>query len=345
MAQVQDAAAKTAAGPLNQDDVTRLTNDPSPEARADMAAKLAAQFDGENLGEAERQIAEDIFRSLVKDAEVRVREALSEHLKSSSLIPEDVALALANDVDSVALPILQYCEVLSDQDLVEIIQAGSPEKQSAVAQRSAVSPHVAEALIDTGNDKAVAKLVGNEGAQLDEGQLGKVVANFAGSAAVSENLAVRGNLPPVVSEQLVSVITQQIQSFLVQRQLAPTPLVKKLIDDARGQATLSLLRDGCTTSSELEALIDQLHAKGRLTPQIAIDALSEGDLAFFEVAMARLADINVENARALINDQGRLGIENLFKSILNGSGGAPAKEEPEVERVGPLFDLSSANSA
>ena len=134
MAQAQEAAAQPG-GPLSHADVLRLAQDPSGEARADMAARLAAQFDGEHLGDAERQIAEDIFRSLVKDAEVRVREALSENLKSSPMIPEDVALALANDVDSVALPVLQYCEVLSDQDLIEIIQAGSPEKQSAVAGR------------------------------------------------------------------------------------------------------------------------------------------------------------------------------------------------------------------
>ena len=97
---------------------------------------------------------------------------------------------------------------------------------------------VAEVLIDTGNDTAVATLVGNEGAKLDPQQLTKVVKTYAASAAVSENMAVRGNLPPVVSEQLVGVITQQIQNFLTKRQVAPTPLVKKLVDEARGQATL-----------------------------------------------------------------------------------------------------------
>ena len=108
---------------------------------------------------------------------------------------------------------------------------------------------------------------------------------------------------------------------------------------------MSLLRDGCTTSGELQALIDQLHAKGRLTPEIAIDALSEGDLAFFEFAMAKLADIGVDSARALINDQGRLGIENLFKTILASKDPATATaSEPEPEKVGPLFDLSTSNA-
>ncbi|MDJ0608546.1 MAG: DUF2336 domain-containing protein [Kiloniellales bacterium] len=345
MAQAQEVPTDASAGRLSQADVTRLTEDPSTEARAEMAAKLAAEFDGQQLGATERQIAEDIFRSLVKDAEVRVRQALSEHLKASPQIPEDVALALASDVDSVALPVLQYCEVLTDEDLIGIIQAGSPEKQTAVAQRSAVSAGVADALIETGNDGAVAELVGNDGANLDQGQLQRVVKQYTESAAVSQNLATRDNLPPVVSEQLVSVITQQIQSFLMKRQIAPTPLVKKLVDDARGQATLSLLRDGCATNKELEALIDQLYAKGRLTPEVAIDALSEGDLAFFEFAMARLADIGVENARTLINDQGRLGIENLFRTVLHKPEAAAERAEPEAPLSDPLFDLSAVKES
>lgn len=301
---------------ISQADVERLTADPSPENRAAMAAKLAGDFDGQKLSDVERRMAEEIFRTLVQDAEVRVREALSQHLKSSPDIPQDVALALANDVDSVALPILQYCEVLSDQDLIEIIGAGNVNKQAAVAQRSTVSGQVAGALIKTGNEGVVAKLVVNEGAVLDDAALKKVMTNYAKSETVSKQLAARPNLPAAVSEQLVSLITRQIQSYLVRRRAAPASLVKTLVEEAQEQATLSLLRDGCKTNEELEGLIDQLHAKGRLTPSLAVQALSDGDLTFFEIATARLANIPLENARKLIHDQSNLGIESLIKAIL-----------------------------
>ncbi len=46
----------------------------------------------------------------------------------------------------------------------------------------------------------------------------------------------------------------------------------------------------------------------------ALEALSTGDLKFFEMAMARLADISVENARALIHDQGPLGLQSVLQA-------------------------------
>lgn len=318
MMQAQAVAAGQTGGRLSLADVARLTADPSADNRAAMAAKLAAEFNGSQLGNRERKIAEDIFRALVQDAEVRVREALSSHLSSAPDIPQDVALALAKDVDSVALPILEFCEALSDKDLIDIIQAGNPGKQEAVAKRGAVTGGVANALIDAGNERAVARLVGNDGAQLDQKALERVMTDYAGSNEIAANMAGRANLPAVVSEKLVNEITHRIQSSLVKKQMAPSSLVKALVKGAQEKATLSLLRDGCTTPDELEGLIDHLKARGRLTPSLAIEALSEGDLAFFEVATARLAGIPIKNARTLIHEQGRLGIESLLKSISQG---------------------------
>ena len=80
---------------LTQDDVVRLLTDPSGNARAETAGKIAASFNSGALSESERKIAEEIFRLMVRDAEVRVREALALNLKQSPGVPHEVALALA----------------------------------------------------------------------------------------------------------------------------------------------------------------------------------------------------------------------------------------------------------
>ncbi len=54
--------------------------------------------------------------------ELRVREALAAHLKNSPDLAHDVAVALARDVDSVSLPMLKFSEVLTDEDLIEIVR-------------------------------------------------------------------------------------------------------------------------------------------------------------------------------------------------------------------------------
>ena len=266
---------------LTQADVVRLTTDPSSEVRAELAAKVASQFDEGSFGVVERRIAEDIFRTLMQDAEVRVREALSSQLKSSSDLPHDVALTLAHDVESVALPILKFCEVLSDEDLIEIVRGQSAVKQVAVAQRSEVSVHVSDALIDTGNERAVIRLVQNEGAQLDERSLGRVLDGYESSQAVTSAMATRSDLPAAVSEQLISVVSQHLQSFLAKQTKLPAETVRNLVFRARQRATAGLLSDGCASEAEVEQLIAQLEANGRLSPTLALEALSRGDLTFF----------------------------------------------------------------
>lgn len=296
---------------LTQSDVIRLMSDPSPEARIETTAKIAGHFESPTLSPGERQLAEDIFRALVKDAEVRVREALSAHLKSMPGVPHDVALQLARDVDSVALPMLKCSEVLTDEDLIGIVQEQGGRKQVAIAQRAQVSARVADALIDSGNETAVAKLVANEGAELTENALERVVQEYESSEAVTDSLSRRPSLPGALAQQFVDALTERLEKLLVSRQDLPADLVSNLIMQARERATMSLL-DHDAAELGLERLVEQLHRRNRLTPSLLLRALCLGDMTFFEQAMARLSGVPLQNARILIHDEGRLGLESLY---------------------------------
>lgn len=297
---------------LSKSDVARLMADPSPDARAETAAKVATKFEQRELSEAERRIAEDIFRMLVEDAEVRVREALSANLKASPDVPHEVAVALAKDVDSVALPMLKFSEVLTDEDLISIVKEHGSAKQIAIAQREKVSAGVADALIDTGNEAAVARLVSNQGADLSDQALDRVLTSYGENEAISDSLARRPNLPPALSERLVNAITERLESVLSAKNELPGDAISNLLLQTRERATVSLLSGG-SDSADLERLIEQMHVSGRLTSSVILRALSMGDLTFFEMALARLARVPVQNARILIHDQGALGFKSLFE--------------------------------
>jgi uncharacterized protein (DUF2336 family) len=296
---------------LTQDDVVKLMADPSSEVRAETTAKIASQFTMEALSPAERQIAEDIFRKLVKDVELRVREALASHLKNSPELPHDVAMALAHDVDSVSLPMIKFSEVLTDEDLIEIVRDHGEAKQVAVAQRQSVSPRVADALVDTGNEKAVARLVANDGAKLNEKLLGRVMDEYQASDSVSDSLARRPNMPAAVSAQLVEKLTERLQDFLLSKHDVSPDIASNLILQARERATMSLVDFG-STDTELDNLIEQLLRKDQLTSSLLLRSICMGDINFFERAIARLADLPLQNARILIHDQGSLGLESIY---------------------------------
>ena len=298
---------------LTAADVTRLIDDPSAENRTDTAEKVASQFHDGALTDAERQIAADIFRTMVEDAEVRVREALSTNLKQCADLPRDIARSLAADVVSVAVPMLQFSEVLTDDDLIEIVAEDNTETQKAIARRETVSEGVADALVDAGSEEVVVTLVGNEGAQIAEPTFHKVVENFGDSEAVQQPLVQRRRLPVTVAERLVSKVSESMRDYLVTHHELPPALASDLILDTRERATVSLLNPS-TAAVDLEQLVAQLCDNGRLTPSLILRALCIGDLGFMEASLAALAGIPLVNSRALIHDQGPLGLKSLYQS-------------------------------
>jgi uncharacterized protein (DUF2336 family) len=292
---------------LNEEDVKRLLSNPTGDTRTEIAGKIASQHQGLSAGE--RKLAEDIFRLMVKDAEVRVREALSRQLKENPTVPHDVALSLARDVEDVSLPMLQFSEVLTDEDLIEIVQSQSPEKQVAVASRHTVSANLADALVETGNEAAVATLVSNEGAELTEKTLLNVADRYGESETVGKSLVERKALPISVAERLMTKVSENLRQHLMARPDMTPEAAAAMMIQARELAVLGL----SSSDSDVVALVEHLYRVGRLTPSIMLRAVCMGDMTFLEVALAKLARIKVENCRTLIHDAGKRGFEALFE--------------------------------
>ena len=200
---------------LSQDDVAKLMAEPSPAVRAELAGKLGQEIENPDLNPAEAALAQDIVRIMAKDAEASVRQALAENLRHAENLPHDIAFKLANDVESVALPILESSKVLTDNDLIEIVRGGAPAKQEVVAGRVGVSESVAEALVTSAGEKAVSKLMDNVTAQISETSINKAVDRFATNEVVKEKIVKRPVLPPTVTERLVTMVAENLRDHLV----------------------------------------------------------------------------------------------------------------------------------
>ena len=296
---------------LTPDDVKRLIEDPSPEARAGLATKVADKISADSLTKEQLQIALDIVEIMARDVAEIVRESLSVNLKTSPQLPKTVARTLAQDVDSVALPILEFSEVLDDEDLISLVQTVPESKQLAIARRSTVSEAVADALVQTDNETVVATVVANEGAQIAEATLNHVVDRFGDLESIQEPLINRSKLPLTVAERLVSKVSDQLKSHLIARHALSNDAASDLILRTRERATANLVgKHG--EPPDIERLVEQLAANNRLTSSLVLRTLCMGDIPFFETAMARLAGVPLINARVLIHDSGPLGFKSLY---------------------------------
>lgn len=297
---------------LTKTDVIQLLSDPSGSARAETATKIARQFGQASLSSSEREIAEEIIRVMARDAEVRVREALSVNLKDCEDLPRDVATTLARDVCTVALPVLQFSNVLSDAELIEIIRTRDAEKQVAIAQRKSVSETLSLSLTEEGAEAAVATLMKNPGASISEGSLETALDRFPDSEAVAEGMVQRAGLPATIVERLMSHVSDALRNYLVAQHELPESVADDLSVRSRERATIALLGPAAD-DTEAQELALHLKASGRLTPSLLLRALCMGDVVFFEVALAMLADVPVTNARVLVHDTGSLGLRAIYE--------------------------------
>ena len=297
---------------LTAEDVRRLKADRTARTREWTAAKVADQFSHGELSDSEREIAEAIFRFLVRDVAVKVREALCQHLKECRRVPHDVALTLARDVESVALPMLQSSRVLTDDDLIEIVRSQGPARQKAIARRVEVSEQVSEALIETEDEEVVTTLVENTTAEIGEQAMQKVVETFPDSEVVQGLLAQRSELPISVAERLVGLVSYTMRQHLIDHYDIPIDETGDVVKQTRERATLGLIG----TSDNLEKvrrLVRQLFANGHLTPSILLRSMSMGKLIFFEVAMAELAKVPIMSVRTLLYEQGSRGFASIYQ--------------------------------
>ncbi|MBV6631421.1 MAG: DUF2336 domain-containing protein [Alphaproteobacteria bacterium] len=297
---------------LTEADVDKLTEDKSAATRSDVAAKLGQELDS-GLSDGERAIAEDIVRSLAHDVAVTVRQALSESLKNSPNLPDDVAQTLARDVEEVALPILQYTPTLSDEELIGIVNSGSESKQTAVAQRMHLSEDVSSALVSTGAETAVAELMRNATAQINAKGYDTALNRFPDSDQVHGSILQRQNtLPGNITERLVSMVSDQLLDYLVQREDVPDEVAADMLLRTRQRATMNLFGDD-DQQNNLNNLVKTLDEAGHLSGSLILRSLCMGDLDFFEAALAHMSGLPIVNSRLLIYDEGPLGLKTIYE--------------------------------
>lgn len=318
MLQPMSTDAAPGALALSPEDVHRLLHDKSADTRIDMTGRIGSNYNGAQLTARELMVAEQIFRLLLRDTEQRVRESLAQYVKDSPTIPRDIVLTLARDVEEVALPILQFSEVLTDADLLELVNATEQvSRYVAISKRRQVSEIVSDTLIGKGHEEVAAALVGNSGATISETSLGRIVDSYAGNEQLMHTLSQRAYLPVATVEKLVHVVSGTLAETLKAKyKMAPAAgHIEKEVEKTHESQTLGLIRLA-TADADIDKLIAQLQSTGRLTPSIILSALCQGNFEFFETALAKLSNIPVANARKLITDRGELG----FRAIYNKSG-------------------------
>lgn len=295
---------------LNEADIRCLVKAEDEEERATAAHKLCRAMDRNELDPMEREAAQKIMRVLAADAAELVRRALAVTLKSSDLLPRDVAQKLARDVDTIALPIIGFSPAFTDDDLIEVLRVGDTARQTAIAGRPFVSRDLGEVIAAEGVEEAVRTLAANDNADVSEKAMTISVDRFPHSDVVTA-LAYRKVLPVTITERLIELASDAVREHLVSRHALSADTAIRLATGARERATVDLI-DQASASQDIAAFAAQLNARKALTPSLLLRSLARGVMPLFEHGISELSGVAHARAWLMIHDAGPLGLRAIY---------------------------------
>ncbi len=301
-------------------DIKILAQQPSGPARAVLASKLGKDYrQGSFTSLGELELVNDIFRMLMKDAETSVRRALADELAYCDDAPRDVIIALTKDENSIALPVLKYSPVLTEEDLLTLV-ASTQEvaRWVAIAQRETVPEKLTESLMNTGHRLVMKEVVANAGSQLSEKTLESHWASVCKDQSMLEVMVARGNLPLTIAEKLFHTVSEELKQKLATEYKFNTPSLRSAVCNVREWQMLGIVpaQTGLDPRDDvhIDELVNDMHAQGRLSYSLLMRALCTGNVQLFEAGIAKLAGVPRVNARILLMDRGPLGFEAIYKA-------------------------------
>ena len=301
---------------LNKQDVINLAALPNSQNKAIIADKLGISYGNNSLSAAEKSLAEDIFRLMIKDTEIRVREALSNSLKKCVNLPNDIVKTIITDKDSVAVPFLQYYSSLSSDDLIKILKISAPQKQKAIAKRKDIPLNVSQYIAEECIKEVVEELVANEKTQINEQLFNIIINKYSQDEDINQRIVYRSEIPPTIAEKIVDKLSNKLKTYLLLNHNLPKDLVSNLVEDVKERITLSISEE-YSTDNKIEELVRQLYKANRLSSGMVVRAICLGDIKFFEYALVYLSETPIAEVRKILfNPQADFMVRNLLRKAL-----------------------------
>ncbi len=297
---------------LTQKDIDTLSNNLNAATKSLTAMKIGVYYNDKNITPRGMMLAEAIFRIMVKDVEIKVREALSESLKNCHNIPKDIVKELINDEDSVALPFIKYYSDLTREDIISILEIPNINKQKAVAMRKNLSKDISHYIAENCSEDVIGILISNDSAIIEEKTYDTINKKYPNSQKLKERMVYRTDLPITVIEKIINSLSVELQKRLVITHNLPNDIASDIVEQVKEKTTLSVSE--YSSDKQIEELIHQLYTSNRLTTSLVVRSICLGDLKFFEYALVYLSNTPITDVRKILfNSNMDFMIRNLLR--------------------------------
>jgi hypothetical protein len=157
---------------------------------------------------------DEVLCQLAELVEVEARAHVASLLAPLERAPGNVVSKLANDTIEVAQPLLEFSNVLNDDDLIDIITNRSEAHRVAIAGRPNVPERVGEAIAEHGGSPSVLRLVTNQTAELGNTTVERLVVRAGSDAALADGLRGRTDIDWAAMRSHINAAGQKVLESL-----------------------------------------------------------------------------------------------------------------------------------
>lgn len=275
----------------------QLSAEEKPVARAELSKTVCTILEM-HLSDREMEMIADVLIALLRQAEIDLREALSERLAILENIPLRLVLELANDEISVARPVLKSSEVLKDDDLVYIIKSKNAAYWRAIACRKSISDKVVDVLADTKDMSTALTLVENNEITLTAHTLAVLSDIAQENEKLAQPLLRREEVTPDLAMKLYSHVGEALKKYVVEEFGLNAAEMVSAIDGVVGQFQS---KDNLNPCAETIAQAESFRAKGLLNEGLMIQTLKRGQYRLFVSLFAKFTGLKTENVLEILH--------------------------------------------
>jgi uncharacterized protein (DUF2336 family) len=237
---------------------------------------------------------DDLLSAVVSELALGARIELAQCVSADPGALGKTARELSLDDISVAAPVLENCEALTEETLLEVIARTSQAHMLALTKRKSISEKVSDALVDRGEDGVVASLLGNPGANIAYGTYEKVAVRAQESPLLQNPLIARESVPLDLLNELYFKAEGDFRRQILARfdSAATYELSLALLQNRRRW----LVRHGGLPDDfeTVRAEIDKLDRSGELKPPILVRLLRDRRPTAFKLSFAKLTHTGYE---------------------------------------------------
>lgn len=320
VAEVRRAAAANQSLPHQAD--LLLARDADQQVREGLAGKIAKLAPGLSPNDQDklRRQTFEALETLARDQMTRVRQILADALKDVADAPPEVIRTLASDAEIVVSgPVLEFSPVLTDDDLLEIIQSGPARGGlGAIARRATVSELVSDAVAATDDIAAIADLLGNPSAQIREETLDSLIERAPSVDLWHAPLVGRPHLPAAAASRLALFVADNLLGVLEKRTdldaatlNAVKSVVQRRLAESRSDLAGRMPEPAGPDFLKVEPPITvakRLHAAGRLDSNVVAKAMHASDHAFVLAALIVRSDLPAKLVHKVFEERSAKGV-------------------------------------